>query len=100
MLAHQDAIDEMLEGLVFPSDALWRSGTDALRVAPLRKGALPHDARLTDRLTASEDRIHQLAAQAGAAQDSGARAVFYAHLIVRCADCHEAHRTVWGPARR
>jgi hypothetical protein len=49
---------------------------------------------------ASEERLHVLAGEAARAEDEAARAVFYAQILTRCADCHTAHRKVWGPSRR
>lgn len=100
MLAHQQAADQMLQGLIAPSSTSWRSGADGFRVAPLRSSALPNDPKLTSSLAASEKRIHELASQASRVEDSGARAVFYGQILARCADCHALHRTVWGPTRR
>jgi hypothetical protein len=100
MLAHQRAADQLLQGLIVPSNAMWRAGADGFSGAPLHTDALPADPKLTRQLTASEKRLHELAAQAGKADDGGARAVFYGQLIARCADCHAVHRKVWGPTRR
>jgi hypothetical protein len=100
MLAHQRSADQMLQGLIVPSSASWRAGADGFSVAPLRTDALPDDPKLTPELAASEKRIHELAAQAGRAEAPAARAVFYAQIIARCADCHVVHRKVWGPSRR
>jgi hypothetical protein len=100
MLAHQQAADQMLQGLIVPSTASWRSGADGFRAAPLRPSALPSDPKLTSSLAASEKRIHELASQASRAEDSGARAVFYGQMLARCADCHALHPGVWGPSRR
>ena len=100
MLAHQRSADQMLQGLIVPSTA-----SVARRRRGLQRGAaaprvFPNDPKLTRELVASEKRIHELAAQAGKAGDSGARAVFYGQIIARCADCHAVHRKVWGPSRR
>jgi hypothetical protein len=100
MLGHQRAADQMLQGLVVPSSALWRSGADGFSAAPLRHAALPDDRKLTPQLVAAEKRIHALAAVAGKAEDSAARAVFYGQIIAGCADCHAVHQKVWGPSRR
>ena len=100
MLAHQRAADQMLQGLMVPSNAMWRSGTVAFGAAPLRSSKLPDDPKLTREITASERRVHELAAQAAKSDDVGARAVFYGQIIARCADCHALHRTIWGPSGR
>jgi hypothetical protein len=100
MLAHQRASDQMLQGLVIPSSAMWRTGTAGFSTAPLRASKLPDDPKLTGEVTASERRIHELAAQAAKTDDDSARAVFYGQIIARCADCHALHRKVWGPSGR
>jgi hypothetical protein len=100
MLAHQQALDQMLQGLIVPSSASWRSGAEALRTAPLRPNTLPRDPKLSSAIVASEKRIHELASQASRVEDSGARAVFYGQILSRCADCHALHRGIWGPTRR
>ena len=100
MLAHQRAADQMLQGLVLPSSDLWRAGAAGLSAPPLTSGHLPHGGRLGPEEKASEGRIHVLAGQAERVDDAGARAVYYAQILARCADCHAAHRTVSGPSRR
>jgi hypothetical protein len=100
MLAHQQALDQMLQGLIVPSSASWRSGAEALRAAPLRPNTLPRDPKLSSTLVASETRIHELASQASRVEDTAARAVFYGQILSRCADCHALHRGIWGPTRR
>lgn len=100
MLGHQRAADQMLQGLVIPSAAMWRTGTSGFGTAPLRASKLPDDPKLTREIAASERRVHELAAQAAKTDDDGARAVFYGQIIARCADCHALHRKVWGPSGR
>jgi len=100
MLAHQQAADQMLQGLVAPSDAFWRDGTAGLSTPPLDDGAVPGDAKLKGEARASERRIHVLAVQARRAEAPAARAVFYGQILARCADCHASHPKVWGPSRR
>jgi hypothetical protein len=100
MLAHQQAADQMLQGLVVPSSALWRTGAGGLQTAPLRPATLPSDRKLSRSLVASEKRLHALASQASRAEDPAARAVFYGQILSRCADCHALHPGIWGPTRR
>jgi hypothetical protein len=100
MLAHQHAADQMLQGLMTPSSNLWRAGAAGLNTAPIDHEALPRDRELRNAAKASEDRIHVLAGQAARIEDPAARAVFYAQILVRCADCHASHPKVWGPSRR
>ncbi len=100
MLAHQQAADQMLQGLVVPSSALWRTGAGGLQTAPLRPTTLPSDRKLSRAIVDSEKRLHAIASQASRAEDPGARAVFYGQILSRCADCHALHPGVWGPTRR
>jgi hypothetical protein len=79
MLAHQRSADQMLQGLIVPSTALWRAGAAGFSAAPLRTDALPNDPKLTPELVASEKRIHELAVHAGKAEGSGARCARLVH---------------------
>lgn len=100
MLSHQHGADQMLQGLSTPSSALWRAGAAALKTASVDPGDLPRGAKLGPEARASEERLHVLAGEAARVEDAGARAVFYAQILARCADCHVAHRKAWGPSRR
>ena len=100
MLAHQHAADQMLQGLITPSDALWREGATGLSTSPLDDDAVPAEAKLGREAKASERRIHVLAVEARRVEAPAARAVFYGQILARCADCHAAHPKVWGPSRR
>jgi hypothetical protein len=99
MLAHQHAADQMLQGLVVPSNSLWRQGASDLSTPPLDDD-LKGDAKLGREAKASERRIHVLAGEARRVEAPAARAVFYAQILARCADCHASHPNVWGPSRR
>jgi cytochrome c2 len=98
MLAHQSAIDQMLQGLLLPSAALWRQGAEGLKAAPLKRGELPRDAALTRDVIAAEKRVHRMADEAIATTEPAIRARQYAQLLTTCAECHSAHRKVWGPS--
>jgi hypothetical protein len=96
MLAHRRAADQMFQGLVLPSHALWRDGTRAFAVAALHGSDLPVSAAERRQLTQTEERMHRLATDAAQATDLRARANFYGQLLAGCADCH--HRSAWwGP---
>ena len=99
MLAHQHAADQMLQGLITPSDALWREGATGLSTSPLDDDAVPAEAKLGREAKASERRIHVLAVEARRVEAPAARAVFYGQILARCADCHASHPKVWGPSR-
>lgn len=98
MRDHQRAIDQMMQGLVLPSAALWRQGAEGLKAAPLRRAELPRDAALTREVIAAEQRVHGMADEAIATTEPTARARQYAQILTTCAECHSAHRKVWGPS--
>jgi cytochrome c2 len=98
MLDHQRAIDQMMQGLVLPSAALWRQGAEGLKAAPLRRAELPRDAALTRDVIAAEKRVHSMADEAIATTEPAVRARQYAQILTTCAECHSAHRKVWGPS--
>jgi mono/diheme cytochrome c family protein len=100
MLDHQRAADQLMQGLVVPSSALWHLGAQGLRGAPLGTGKLPKDHRLTADVAAAEQRVHALAEDAAAATEPAARAAVYGQVLGTCASCHSLHSTIWGPAKR
>ncbi len=100
MLEHQLAVDLMLQGLVVPSDSLWREGTRAMAVAPLHPRELPVDSAVRRELAPTEERVHRLATDAVQASDPLARAGFYGQMLAGCADCHKRHAKLWGPKPR
>jgi mono/diheme cytochrome c family protein len=100
MLEHDAAVEDMFRGLVIPSATAWREGAVRLRTAPLRRGALPPDRKLTRAIVALEKRVHETAARAVTADSQTGRATAYAELIAQCAGCHSLHPNVWGPHGR
>jgi len=100
MLAHQRAADQMLQGLIVPSDSLWRAGTRAFVSAPLHPRDLPVTSAERRQLAPTEERIHRLASEAAQATDMQARASYYGQMLSGCADCHKQHAKLWGPKPR
>ena len=96
MLAHRRAADQMFQGLVSPSNALWRDGARAFATAPLHAGDLPVNSAGRKQMIQTEERMHRLATDAAQATDLRARANFYGQLLAGCADCHR-HSPRWGP---
>ena len=45
MLAHERAVEQLMQGLVVPSSTSWNAGAQALRTAPLGRGKLPKRIR-------------------------------------------------------
>jgi mono/diheme cytochrome c family protein len=97
MLEHQRAIDQLLRGLVIPSDREWQAGARALRGSPLHARELQRDATFTPQLLRIEEAVHRLAEEAVATQMTENRVRIYSTLLARCADCHGLHRKIWGP---
>jgi mono/diheme cytochrome c family protein len=97
MLKHQQAIDQMADGLIIPSAAQWKAGAEALKSVPLRASDLPRDPKLTREVAAAEDRVHLLAEQAATAAEGATRVKAYAQIISACAQCHGLHGRIWGP---
>jgi cytochrome c553 len=97
MLEHQRAIDEMVEGLISPSPARFRTGASRLRAAPLQPDNLPPDPRLTAEIRQAEGRVHEIGAEAEAAETATARTAAFSKLIATCSSCHSLHPRIWGP---
>jgi cytochrome c553 len=100
MIAHQAAMDLLVQGLTTPSTSLWNQGADALVAAPLRKSQLPSDAKVTGEIMKSEKRLHELAARARQAEDTPSRVAVYSELVTSCATCHGVNGKGYGPSYR
>lgn len=100
MIAHQAAMDLLVQGLTTPSTSLWNQGADALVAAPLGKSQLPSDARVSGEIMKSERHVHELAARARQAEDTPSRVAVYSELVQSCATCHGVNRKGYGPAYR
>jgi len=96
MLEHKRAADDLLQGLVIPSDSQWRQGAERLRAAVLRPTQLPRDKKSIEVMRRAESRVHEVADQAADADTAPARAAAYVQLLTSCADCHRLNR-MWGP---
>jgi hypothetical protein len=92
MHIHRNAADQLLAGLIVPSDEAWRSGARELATAALYDPGLPVDPAVHQALSATQERFHRLATEAVQADDPRARAAFYAQFLAGCADCHTRHR--------
>jgi mono/diheme cytochrome c family protein len=97
MLEHQRAADELLQGLLIPSESRWTQGAARLRAAELSRADLPSDPKLTPEVRKAEAAVHALADRAAAASTTAARAAVYVDLATTCARCHTLHRQIWGP---
>jgi cytochrome c553 len=97
MLEHKVATDLMSDGLIVPSDTMWKQGADDLKQAPLRPAELPRDQKLTPQISAAENHIHDLATRAAQASEEATRVDSYGKIISTCAECHGLHGRIWGP---
>lgn len=99
MLAHQRAVDELLQGLLIPSESRWFQGAERLRTAELARSDLPSDLR-TSELRGAETAVHALADRAAEATSLADRVAVYSELSTKCAACHGLHAQIWGPRSR
>jgi cytochrome c2 len=96
MVAHQQAVDLLAQGLVIPSDAAWDDGAARLAVAPLRPAQGPVDQKRAAAL-AGERRTHELAQRARTAKSATAKVTVFAEVLAGCNSCHALHPGFWGP---
>jgi len=87
MQRHQWAADRMWEGLIGPSNVLWRRGGTLLFESPLNPEALGAEAG-DDAVLGMARRIHQLAGNATVTSDPIEKADIYAEFLANCAACH------------
>lgn len=100
MLEHQRAAEQMMQGLVVPSNTLWLDGAKAFVRSPLHPRELPVDTPDRRQMVGTEERLHRTAGQAAEATDPIERASLYGQILAACADCHRQHPKVWGPKVR
>lgn len=87
MQRHQWAADRLWEGLVAPSDELWRAGAAAIADAEL----IPEGSEVAA-LHELATRARALGKRAIAARDQGERAEIFGALLSSCGDCHRLAR--------
>lgn len=97
MLDHQLAVDELMQGLLTPSDTQWILGARRLRESPFRTSDLPADSRLTEKATTVEAQVRQAATVAETAASTNGRSTAFARVLATCSACHGLHREIWGP---
>jgi hypothetical protein len=97
MLEHQRALDELLLGLVVPSDGRWRDGAERLKAAVLHPSDWPGDAKLTPEIRRAEAAVHDIADEAARATTPVEQGAVYSRLLMTCGSCHGLHARIWGP---
>jgi cytochrome c553 len=100
MRLHQAAADQLVHGLIVPSDAAWRNGARTLSTAPLSVRELPLDPTLRPQVAGTEERLRRLASDAVQVADPRSRAAFYAQFLAACADCHARYAVARKPPAR
>jgi cytochrome c553 len=88
MRKHYRAADLLYRGLVVPSTHSWNLGAEALSADPasldLKRGATPDPE-----VEALGQRLHDLAEQAGKAEDPKSRSELYGQMLGTCSECHK-----------
>ncbi len=96
MLEHQHAVDMLYQGLVVPSEEMWKRGAEALKASPLKADAFPVDAQLSKEALDAQTQAYEVAEKAVSAATPTARAEIYGDLIAGCASCHSLSGRVLG----
>ena len=90
-------LDDLLLGLVVPSDGRWREGAIRLRTAAMRPDDWPPPAELPITIRQADVTVHELADEAIRATSPLEQAPVYSKLLLTCASCHGLHARIWGP---
>ncbi len=88
MKRHQWAAARLWDGLVGPSDELWREGALVLATSNLDAIAASGSGAPRGDVPALAKRVRELATTAGQAKEQDARAQIYGELLSTCAGCH------------
>jgi len=91
MKRHEWAAERLWEGIVGPSDQLWRSGAETLFAARLDVDVAAKRGDATE-VKAAAARLHALADEARRTNDTPERAKLYGDLLSTCAGCHALAR--------
>ena len=97
MQEHQRAVDELLIGLMIPSQSQWMAGAERLRGAnrSRRTAEGPSADEVGARPTCGSISSPTRRSWPRRRLDAAA----YAGLMTTCAQCHGLHSKVWGPGR-
>jgi len=98
MLLHQQGADDLLEGLVAPSDEQWVEGVRTF--AGAKYGAHEVPGRTRKAIDHGETELAVLAGHAAPAQRTRERVAIYAKVIATCGNCHRTHAQFGGPERQ
>jgi cytochrome c553 len=98
MLLHQKGADNLLEGLVAPSDAQWVEGVRIFASPKFDPRGMPGKTRKA--IEHGETELAVLAGHAAPAQRTRDRVDVYGKVIATCGNCHRQHARFGGPDRR
>ncbi len=90
MARHRWAAETMWQGLMQPSDAAWKTGSEVFANAPLVLDAVAADEPMPKQLEAFTlaARASATAREASSAMDAGDRRRLFGELYTTCAGCH------------
>ena len=97
MLLHQKGVDDLLEGLVAPSDAQWVEGVRIFASPKFDPHGVPGKVRPA--IDQGETALAVLAGHAAPAQRTRDRVDIYGEVIATCGKCHRTHGKFAGPDR-
>ena len=95
MSRHAWASGRMWEGMIMPSGVVWDGGAEVLAEAPLAPADIAADIEILAEVSALEESVHALGAEAVGVSTQTARASLYGQFLTTCASCHE--KTGRGP---
>lgn len=98
MLLHQKGADDLLEGLVAPSESQWVEGVRIFASPKLEPDHVP--GKLRKKIEIGETDLAVLAGHAAQAHRTRDRADIYGQLLTTCGTCHHSQARFAGPDRR
>ncbi|MBL0214322.1 MAG: hypothetical protein IPQ07_10585 [Myxococcales bacterium] len=96
MRRHQWAAVRLWEGLVGPSDEMWKQGAEVLSTTQLDTVAAAGGVARGD-VPALAAKVRELAVRATSTSDHNQRATLYGELLSTCSGCHQLVRPVPVP---
>lgn len=98
MLLHQRGLDDLLEGIVGPSESQWVEGVRVFASPKIDKDLVPRRMRTT--MDHGETDLAVLAGHAAQAQRTHDREEMYGRFLATCGSCHATQARFAGPSRQ
>ena len=89
MKRHAWASGRLWEGMIMPSGVVWDGGAEVLSEAPLAPAQISASIEVLAEVSALEESVHALGAEAVGLTEQAARARTYGAFLTTCAACHE-----------